>query len=122
MTSEVSAITLSDVTPPTVPQNLKVTGTTRTSVSLAWDPSTDNVGVVAYDVYINGVKAYSTPNDTITVYNLTALQTYAFSVKARDASGNVSPASSQVTASCIAKLNQALVTIVITRAAWYCVA
>jgi len=98
ITAEVSATTKSDVTPPTVPANLKVVTTTRASVSLAWDASTDDVAVSGYDIYVNGVKSYSTVNSSFTVNNLTALQTYSFYVKAKDASGNVSPASSQVSA------------------------
>ncbi len=47
----VSGGTGGDTEPPTVPGNLRSTGVTSSSVSLAWDPSTDNVGVVAYDVY-----------------------------------------------------------------------
>jgi hypothetical protein len=34
-----------DRTPPSQPTNLHVTAVTQTSVSLAWNPSTDNVGV-----------------------------------------------------------------------------
>jgi chitodextrinase len=39
-----------DRKPPTRPTNLRVTGVTAYSVSLAWTPSTDNVGVVRYVV------------------------------------------------------------------------
>jgi len=35
---------------PTTPRNLRVTGVTAYTVSLAWDPSTDNVGVARYVV------------------------------------------------------------------------
>ena len=97
-TSEFFATTKSDTTAPTAPTNLKVTGTTRSSVSLVWDASTDDVGVYRYDIYVNGVKAYSTANTSFTVNALNALQIYSFYVKARDISGNISPASSQVSA------------------------
>ena len=40
-----------DTTPPTVPGGLRSTGTTSSSVSLAWTASTDNVGVTGYDVF-----------------------------------------------------------------------
>lgn len=95
---EVHATTKSDVTAPTAPSNLTVTGTTRSSVSLAWLASTDDVGVVRYEVYINGVKSYATSGLSFTVNGLNALQTYSFYVTAKDASGNVSPASTQVSA------------------------
>ena len=44
-----------DQTPPTQPANLAVGGVTRTSVSLTWNASTDNVGVSGYRLYVNGV-------------------------------------------------------------------
>ena len=43
-----------DTTPPSAPGNLRVTGTTASSVSLAWNAATDNVGVTGYDVYRGG--------------------------------------------------------------------
>ena len=93
---EAHATTQSDVTAPTAPGNLNVTGSTRSSVALAWDASTDDVGVIKYEVYVNGVKTYVTTATTFTVNNLTALQTYGFYVNALDATGNLSPASNQV--------------------------
>ena len=45
-----------DTTPPTVPTGLVVTGTTTTSVALAWTASTDNVGVTGYKIYRGGVQ------------------------------------------------------------------
>jgi len=39
-----------DTTPPTVPGNLRITGTQSTSVSLAWDASTDSSGIKNYIV------------------------------------------------------------------------
>jgi len=96
--TEVSATTKSDVIAPTAPTDLTVTGTTRSSVSLQWQPATDDVGVDKYDIYVNGVRAYTTNGTSFTVNGLTALQSYSFYVKAKDISGNVSPASTQVNA------------------------
>ncbi len=101
VSAEVNATTKSDVTPPTAPGNLTVTGTTRGSVSLSWYASTDDIGVVKYEIYVNGQRSYVTTNTVFTVNNLTALNTYAFSVKALDEAGNVSPSSNQVTASAV---------------------
>ena len=96
VSNEIAVSTKSDIVAPTAPTNLRVTGTTRQSVSLAWDEATDDVGVYKYDVYVNGVKAYITSNTSVTVSNLTTLQTYGFYVKARDLAGNQSPQSNQV--------------------------
>lgn len=95
---EANAVTLSDNQAPTSPTNLTVTGTTRTSVSLSWGASSDNTGISKYDIYVNGVKSYVTSATNFTVYNLQNAQTYFFTVRARDAANNVSPASNQVTA------------------------
>ncbi len=97
--TEVYATTKSDKTSPTTPGNLIVSGTTRSSVSISWDASSDDVGVSKYEIYVNGLKSYVTSNTFFTVNSLTALSTYSFFVKAIDASGNVSPASNQVSAS-----------------------
>ena len=99
VSSEVNATTLFDVNPPSAPANLVATGSSRSSVSLKWDASTDDVGVVKYEIYVNGVKKYVTTGTTFTVNGLTALSTYSFFVKALDAKGNASPPSNQISAS-----------------------
>lgn len=96
--NEASATTESDTQIPTAPGNLQVTGITRTSVSLTWTESTDDIAVVRYDVYINGVRAYPTTGTSITINELTPQQSYNFTVRALDGAGNQSPFSNQVTA------------------------
>jgi len=90
-----------DTTPPTAPSNLASTGKTDTTVSLSWTASTDNVGVTAYDVYAGSsvVKTVTgaPPATSTTVTGLSPSTTYTFTVKARDAAGNVSAASNAVT-------------------------
>jgi hypothetical protein len=99
-TSNVASVsTIADTQPPTAPGTLTITGTSYNSVSLSWTASTDNVGVVAYDIYINGAKSYTLGANvtSFTVYSLVNGQNYQFVVKARDAAGNVSIPSNQVT-------------------------
>jgi len=83
---------------PTTPINLRINGITRFSVFLQWDGSTDNVGVEAYDVYINGTKTFSTADTRFIATGLDSFQNYNFTVRARDIVGNLSPHSNQVTA------------------------
>lgn len=78
-----------DTQAPTTPGNFRSTGTTQSSVSLAWNASTDNVGVVAYDISWTGGST-SVTGTSATVSNLSAATSYAFSIKARDAAGNSS--------------------------------
>jgi endoglucanase len=87
-----------DTTPPTAPGGLTVTGSTNTTVSLSWNAATDNVGVTGYDVYRGSTKVNATPltTRTYTDTGLTAGTTYTYTVRARDAAGNQSPASAGV--------------------------
>ncbi|MBX2923289.1 MAG: fibronectin type III domain-containing protein [Chitinophagaceae bacterium] len=103
LSNEASATTDIDKEPPTAPTDLVLVGTTRNSVSLQWTESDDEVGVEKYDIYINGVKSYTSTNAEYTIYNLEANTQYTFSVKARDFAGNESPASNQITAQTILK-------------------
>nr|WP_232328212.1 fibronectin type III domain-containing protein [Kibdelosporangium sp. MJ126-NF4] len=82
---------------PTTPGNVRATGTTDTGITLAWDASSDNVGVVGYEVY-NGSTVIPTTATTATVTALTPDTEYTFTVKAKDAAGNVSAASAPVKA------------------------
>jgi cellulose 1,4-beta-cellobiosidase len=87
-----------DTSPPSTPANLAVTGTTASSVSLSWTASTDNVGVTGYDVYRGATLAGSATATTFTDSGLAAGTSYPYTVRARDAAGNVSAASTGVTA------------------------
>ena len=88
----------SDSTPPSAPSNLAVTGTTASSASLSWSPATDNVAVTGYDVYRGGTLVGSTAGTSYTDTGLSAGTAYTYTVRARDAAGNVSAASGSVTA------------------------
>ncbi|MFK6999361.1 reprolysin-like metallopeptidase [Flavobacterium oreochromis] len=83
----------SDTTAPTAPTTLTASGTTQTTTNLSWTASTDNVGVTAYDVYQGSTLIGSTASTTYNVTGLTASTTYSFTVKAKDAAGNISNAS-----------------------------
>lgn len=87
-----------DTTAPAVPANLAVTGTTASSASLSWSPSTDNVGVTGYRVYRNGAQVGTTAGTTFTDSGLSASTRYTYTVAAYDAAGNVSAQSSGVAA------------------------
>jgi chitodextrinase len=80
----------SDTQPPTTPTNLGVATVTQTSVSLTWSPSSDDVGVDAYDAYRSGIRAGQT---SLTSYQFTDLAcgtSYTFDVDAYDAGRNTS--------------------------------
>ena len=68
--------------------------TTTTSVPLSWTASTDNVAVTGYDVYRGTTLVGTSTTTSYTVTGLTAGTAYSFTVRAKDAAGNVSAASS----------------------------
>ncbi|WP_293891420.1 reprolysin-like metallopeptidase [Flavobacterium sp.] len=84
-----------DTTAPTAP-TLSASGTTFTNTNLSWSGATDNVAVIGYDVYKDGVFLASTSATTFAVTGLTASTTYAFYIQAKDAAGNISVASNTV--------------------------
>jgi chitinase len=86
----------SDTTAPSAPTNLQSTGKTSSSVSLSWTASTDNVGVTGYTVTYGSTNVNVT-GTTATITGLSAGTAYTFTVKAKDAAGNVSAASNAVT-------------------------
>jgi aryl-phospho-beta-D-glucosidase BglC (GH1 family) len=86
-----------DTQPPSVPGNPQVTGTTSSSISLAWNASTDNVGVTGYRVY-EGTAVVASPTGTsATVTGLAPSTSHTYTIAARDAAGNESGRSTPVT-------------------------
>jgi endo-1,4-beta-D-glucanase Y/chitodextrinase len=93
----------SDTTPPTAPTNLTFTAKTATTVSLQWNPSTDNVGVAGYEVYRDGVMIAKTPETRYIDSGLQKLTAYTYTVRAYDASGNISAPSNSISVKTAAK-------------------
>ena len=86
-----------DTVAPTAP-TLSAAGTTETTTNLSWSGATDNVAVTGYDVFRNGALIGSTTTaTTFSVTGLTASTVYSFTVKSKDAAGNVSLDSNTVT-------------------------
>lgn len=89
-----------DVKAPTTPTNLRVMGKGAYSVSLAWNPSTDNSGVFSYRV-VHSWGYVATVPQTQTSFTWTGhvepRETYSFYVYAIDAAGNKSKNSNTVT-------------------------
>ncbi len=81
---------------PSAPTSLAVSGTTSSTVSLAWTASTDNIGVSAYDIYADNALKTTVYTNSGTVTGLASATTYSFYVVARDAAGNKSVNSNTV--------------------------
>lgn len=87
-----------DLGAPSTPTALTATAANSYSIQLAWNASTDNVGVAAYDIYKNGTFLATTTNTSFTAGVFAANTSASFSVKARDVAGNVSAASNTASA------------------------
>ncbi|GGW41583.1 hydrolase [Streptomyces lucensis JCM 4490] len=92
------AMTAADRSAPSRPPGPAGRAVGSRAVRLSWGASRDDRGVVSYDVHQGGVKIHSVGgNRTATV--VTGLRpgtAYVFTVRARDAAGNVSAASGTV--------------------------
>jgi chitodextrinase len=92
-----TVIFVADTSAPSAPV-LTASNTTPISTDLSWTASTDNVGVTGYDVYQGATLIGSTTSaTTYLVTGLTPATTYNYTVRARDAVGNVSLPSNTVT-------------------------
>ncbi len=87
-----------DTTAPSVPAGLSSPSQTASSVTVAWNASTDNVAVTGYHFYRNGVLIQNTATTSITDTGLSATTAYAYTVAAYDAAGNTSAVSAALTA------------------------
>jgi chitodextrinase len=87
-----------DDTAPTRPAELRGRTAGSRAAQLSWSASEDDRGVVSYNVYQGGTKIHSVGgNQTATV--VTGLRPgtrYSFTVRARDAADNLSPAGATV--------------------------
>ncbi len=94
----VTTLSSPDTQPPSVPGNLTASNTTSTATQLSWTASTDNVGVAAYRIYVDGNLNATTAGLNYTLTGLTPATTYNLQVTAVDAAGNESdPAAVNVT-------------------------
>lgn len=98
-----------DTIAPSIPANLTSSNVTHSSVDLAWTASVDNIGVAGYDVYRNGSKIASTAGTTYTAVGLSDGTTYSFTIKAKDASNNISAASNAVSVTTSLQQGQTIV-------------
>ena len=62
----------------------------RTSITLQWSRSTDNIGVKGYRLYGNGQKLADVTGQSYRVNGLKPNTRYVFDVEAYDAAGNTS--------------------------------
>ncbi|OLB75399.1 MAG: hypothetical protein AUI14_21115 [Actinobacteria bacterium 13_2_20CM_2_71_6] len=86
----VTVTTQPDTSPPTTPGTPVATSVSATQVGLSWTASTDDVGVMRYDVLRNGSVLAPTAGTTYTDTTVAPGTTYTYAVRAYDAAGNSS--------------------------------
>ncbi len=112
-----ASTTTSDTQSPSQPTGLTAAAASSSQINLAWNASTDNVGVAGYRIYRNGSQVATVSGKTsFGDGSLAASTTYTYTVAAYDAAGNVSaqsaaasattPAASVVTSSGIRRVQQ----------------
>jgi hypothetical protein len=102
-----------DVSPPTDPASLSATAVSNSQINLSWSGSTDDVGVVGYQVercqgaFCNNFIQIATPVSTsFTNTGLAASTSYNYRVRATDAAGNLSGYSNTASATTAATSQQ----------------
>lgn len=100
LSEPLTVTTLPDTTAPTTPDDLRVTGTGISTVSLAWDPSSDR-WTFGYEILMNGQVVSSATHPYIGTPSTTLRKippgTHVFQVRARDFAGNISGLSNSQT-------------------------
>ncbi|MER5307199.1 fibronectin type III domain-containing protein [Streptomyces sp. NPDC002773] len=89
-----------DTRAPTTPTGVTATAGSASTVHVMWSAATDDRAVTGYTVFSEGRRIKDLPATTLMtdVVGLTPATPHRFTVRARDAAGNVSPPSATVTA------------------------
>lgn len=103
--SSVETGTENNSSPPTIPQNVSITGITSSQLTLGWSASSDaDNDLNGYRIYRDGVQIMEVATNTLS-YNdtgLSASTAYSYTVLAFDAAGNTSTQSAMMTATTMA--------------------
>ncbi|WP_240415967.1 fibronectin type III domain-containing protein [Paenibacillus periandrae] len=101
VTVTTSTYNTNDITPPYwLPYaRITVADVTYNSLTLSWDPATDNVGVKQYHIYRDGelYASIDAKSTSLNISNLIPNTTVKFDVKATDYAGNISTSGPSLT-------------------------
>jgi chitodextrinase len=90
-----SNIVNQDTVPPSAPTNLVITTSYPQSTTISWNASTDNVALLGYKVYRNGIQVATTTTTSYTDTGFPNSTSYTYNIAAVDTSYNVSSLSSR---------------------------
>lgn len=88
--TSISATTIFDITPPSIPQGITAIATSPSTIALTWQPSSDNISVTGYYVYRNGTLISQVATVSYNDASLSPQGTYQYTIAAYDEAGNVS--------------------------------
>ncbi|MFT3782576.1 MAG: hypothetical protein QM790_11230 [Nibricoccus sp.] len=94
--SETIHITVTDTNAPSIPTGLSGSASSATAILLTWTPSTDDVSVVRYNVYRNGVQVGTSSTASYSDTGLQSGTAYNYTVSATDTSNNTSAQSGSI--------------------------
>lgn len=92
------SVTSTDIAAPTVPGGVTATALATDQITLSWNASTDNVGVVGYQIFRDGVQIATTAGLSYADIGLSEGTAYEYYVTAFDAVPNVSASSTLASA------------------------
>lgn len=98
------SVTKTETTAPTAPSNLTATTISGDQINLNWTASTDNTGVAGYRIYRDGVFVGFSSSTSYSDTGLSGNKTYSYTVRAYDASENVSASSNTATETTLVNL------------------
>ncbi|MHC5067017.1 MAG: LamG-like jellyroll fold domain-containing protein, partial [Planctomycetota bacterium] len=75
---------------PSVPQDVVLNVVSDSEIAVSWSPSVDNVGVIDYTVYRDGLAVATVTGVSYSDVGLEASTTYAYTIAANDGAGNSS--------------------------------
>ena len=81
---------VTDISPPQLPLGLRANGTGTNEIVLAWDTSTDNIGIASYEIYRDEELIGHTPFPIFRDSELEADTEYNYFIVAVDEAGNAS--------------------------------
>lgn len=84
----ISGVSTADTVAPSVPAGTTATADSARSVSLSWQPATDNVAVTGYDVFRDGSRVATVAQPQWTDATVQPSTTYHYTLDAFDAAGN----------------------------------
>lgn len=77
-----------DTEAPTAPTNLQAASITSNSFTLSWTSATDNIGVTAYEIFLDGISHKIVAGTSTNIVGRNGNTTYSCTVRARDGAGN----------------------------------